>query len=142
MSNKWSYEEDTTFKAMWLEGKSASQISRVLPGRTRNAVLGRVFRLGLPQRVSPIGAPRHQGAAPKPKVAVVKVAAPVAPDLKDPGPMSPPITTMDLRDHHCKWPYDARRGYHYCGQPAKDDRPFCQYHCDKAYQPKMTKAAS
>ncbi len=140
MSNVWSPEEDKKFRAMWLEGKSASQISRALSGRTRNAVLGRVFRLGLPQRVSPIGAPR-----PKAVVAAARAKPQPAPvvEPEDPGPMKPPITTIELRDHHCKWPYDARGDdYHYCGQPPKDDRPFCPYHCGRAYQPKMTKTAA
>jgi len=143
MSKNWSHEEDETFKAMWLEGKSAAQISRVLPGRTRNAVLGRVFRLGLPQRVSSIGAARAPRVAPAPRIVAPKPVALPADEEQDPGPMDPPLTTLTVRDHHCKWPYDAARSdYHYCGQPPKDDHPFCPYHCGKAYQPNPKKSAA
>ena len=37
-------------KAMWSEGKSASQIAKELGGVTRNAVIGKVHRLGLSNR--------------------------------------------------------------------------------------------
>jgi GcrA cell cycle regulator len=37
---------------MWAEGQSASQIAKELGGVTRNAVIGKVHRLGLSNRVS------------------------------------------------------------------------------------------
>lgn len=143
MSKNWTPEEDEKFKALWLEGKSATQISRVLPGRTRNAVLGRVFRLGLPQRATPIGATRiRQVHVADVKRVVVKPPKPDTDEDEDPGPMSPPIDTMALRDGHCKWPYVVGNDTHYCGRSPKEERPFCEHHCRKAYQPKMTKSAA
>ena len=38
-------------KKMWAEGQSASQIAKELGGVTRNAVIGKVHRLGLSNRV-------------------------------------------------------------------------------------------
>ena len=64
----WTDERVEHLKKMWLEGLSASQIANELAhGITRNAVIGKVHRLGLSGRVkspSPgAGASPRQGAA-------------------------------------------------------------------------------
>ncbi len=55
----WTDERVETLKKLWIEGQSASQIAKTLGGVTRNAVIGKVHRLGLSNR----GA----GTAPKPE---------------------------------------------------------------------------
>jgi GcrA cell cycle regulator len=47
----WTDERVETLKRMWGEGQSASQIAKELGGVTRNAVIGKVHRLGLSNRV-------------------------------------------------------------------------------------------
>ena len=47
----WTDERVETLKKMWAEGQSASQIAKELGGVTRNAVIGKVHRLGLSNRV-------------------------------------------------------------------------------------------
>ena len=49
----WTDERVETLKKMWAEGQSASQIAKELGGVTRNAVIGKVHRLGLSNRVGP-----------------------------------------------------------------------------------------
>ncbi len=46
----WTDERVETLKKMWNEGQSASQIAKELGGVTRNAVIGKVHRLGLSNR--------------------------------------------------------------------------------------------
>ena len=46
----WTDERVETLKRMWGEGASASQIAKELGGVTRNAVIGKVHRLGLSNR--------------------------------------------------------------------------------------------
>ncbi|MEM7731365.1 MAG: GcrA family cell cycle regulator [Pseudomonadota bacterium] len=46
----WTEERVETLKKMWAEGQSASQIAKALGGVTRNAVIGKVHRLGLSNR--------------------------------------------------------------------------------------------
>jgi GcrA cell cycle regulator len=57
----WTDERVELLSQLWLDGKSASQISAALgAGLTRNAVIGKVHRLGLAGRVksgSPSGSP-------------------------------------------------------------------------------------
>ncbi|CRL11787.1 GcrA family cell cycle regulator [Phaeobacter italicus] len=75
----WTDERVELLKKMWGEGQSASQIAKELGGVTRNAVIGKVHRLGLSNRNSgtskpaaepkekPAAAPKPAAAAPKPK---------------------------------------------------------------------------
>jgi len=56
----WTDERVETLKKMWAEGQSASQIAKELGGVTRNAVIGKVHRLGLSNRVGPGGAPEAE----------------------------------------------------------------------------------
>lgn len=46
----WTDERVEQLKKMWAEGQSASQIAKELGGVTRNAVIGKVHRLGLSNR--------------------------------------------------------------------------------------------
>ena len=46
----WSEERVAVLKKMWLDGNSASEIAKELGNITRNAVIGKVHRLGLSNR--------------------------------------------------------------------------------------------
>jgi GcrA cell cycle regulator len=50
---QWSDDRVTTLSKLWLDGLSASQIAKQLGGVTRNAVIGKVHRLGLSGRATP-----------------------------------------------------------------------------------------
>jgi GcrA cell cycle regulator len=49
----WTDDRVEALKKLWLEGHSASQIAKQLGGVTRNAVIGKVHRLGLSGRAAP-----------------------------------------------------------------------------------------
>ena len=74
----WTDERVETLKKMWAEGQSASQIAKELGGVTRNAVIGKVHRLGLSNRVGGTPEPAKAKADPAPK-AEAKPAAKPAP---------------------------------------------------------------
>jgi GcrA cell cycle regulator len=71
----WTDERVETLKKMWTEGQSASQIAKELGGVTRNAVIGKVHRLGLSNRTDDV-----EDIAPKvePKIETARVDAPKA----------------------------------------------------------------
>ncbi len=73
----WTDERVETLKKMWTEGQSASQIAKELGGVTRNAVIGKVHRLGLSNRADEIEdiAPKAEAPKAEPKVETVKVDA-------------------------------------------------------------------
>ncbi len=66
----WTDERVEKLKTMWAEGKSASQIAKELGDVTRNAVIGKVHRLGLSNR--------NAAAAKTPRTPPEKPAAKVA----------------------------------------------------------------
>ncbi len=90
----WTDERVETLKRMWAEGQSASQIAKELGGVTRNAVIGKVHRLGLSNRVGGAGGPEVEEDAPAPAAAPtplrpepVRAAEPAA--RPDPAPAAP-----------------------------------------------------
>ncbi len=73
----WTEERVETLKKMWAEGQSASQIAKELGGVTRNAVIGKVHRLGLSNRASG-GTAKVVKEKPAAKADAVPKAAPKA----------------------------------------------------------------
>ena len=95
----WTDERVETLKRMWAEGQSASAIAKELGGVTRNAVIGKVHRLGLSNRndeaeAAPAAAPEP---APKPEPAEVerKPAPKKAAPAPEPEPEAEPEATAE-----------------------------------------------
>jgi GcrA cell cycle regulator len=98
----WTDERVETLKRMWAEGQSASQIAKELGGVTRNAVIGKVHRLGLSNRAGEGAAAaaedaeqpslaRNEAQSPKPaEPAAVKPAAAPRPAAERPDPQAAP----------------------------------------------------
>lgn len=84
----WTDERVELLKKMWGEGQSASQIAKELGGVTRNAVIGKVHRLGLSNRAGSTTPAKPSKEAPK---AAAKPAEPVAEAKPEaPAPQSAP----------------------------------------------------
>ena len=65
----WTDERVELLTKMWGEGQSASQIAKELGGVTRNAVIGKVHRLGLSNRATSTTKPDAKvKSAPKEEV--------------------------------------------------------------------------
>ncbi len=62
----WTDERVELLKKLWSEGQSASQIAKELGGVTRNAVIGKVHRLGLSNRSASGAAPSKPAPREKP----------------------------------------------------------------------------
>ncbi|WP_347140023.1 GcrA family cell cycle regulator [Paracoccus sp. SSK6] len=99
----WTDERVETLKRMWAEGQSASAIAKELGGVTRNAVIGKVHRLGLSNRSDepePVPAPAPEpaiGSGAEKKIDRKPAAEPVRPEPQpavaaapaDPAPEEP-----------------------------------------------------
>jgi GcrA cell cycle regulator len=70
----WTDDRVEMLKKMWSEGQSASQIAKELGGVTRNAVIGKVHRLGLSNRTAAAPAP----SKPEPKAKATTAPKPEA----------------------------------------------------------------
>lgn len=89
----WTDERVETLKKMWGEGQSASQIAKELGGVTRNAVIGKVHRLGLSNRAGSGGAAAAK-VAPKEKLAAkVAIKAPAKPKAVPPATKAAPSSS-------------------------------------------------
>ncbi|MEM6421359.1 MAG: GcrA family cell cycle regulator [Pseudomonadota bacterium] len=84
----WTDERVEKLKELWAEGMSASKIAKELGGVTRNAVIGKVHRLGLSNRAGSGGAP---AAAEEPAASPAAAAPPPEPREPEPAPPSAPI---------------------------------------------------
>jgi GcrA cell cycle regulator len=159
----WTEDRVELLKKLWADGLSASQIAGQLGGVTRNAVIGKVHRLGLSgrtktvssvQRVArpkpsrPMPPPRPQSqpmsigatalkAQPRPEADAAPMAAP-APAIPFPMPdAGARVTILQLNERTCRWPEGdpARDDFKFCGAASEVGVPYCPYHCAIAYQP-------
>lgn len=150
----WTDERVTTLKKLWLDGLSASQIAKQLGGVTRNAVIGKVHRLGLSGRAAPSQPARPAFKAPRPARPVATapaaprrmVAEAPAPVIVSNGPTLPqPVhrieepgsaTVLTLGAHMCKWPIGdpSTDGFTFCGRRNGEHGPYCREHAQVAYQ--------
>jgi GcrA cell cycle regulator len=78
----WTDDRVEVLKTMWGEGKSASQIAKELGGVTRNAVIGKVHRLGLSNRATPSKAKAEKAPAKEKAKPAAKKAAAAKPEAK------------------------------------------------------------
>ena len=109
----WTDERVELLKKMWSEGQSASQIAKELGGVTRNAVIGKVHRLGLSNRSG--GAAPAAAAAPAPAGKPEAKAKPAARPAK---PAEPELTSdSDTRETASAAPSPARKAIIPAGQP-------------------------
>ncbi len=151
----WTDERVENLKKLWQDGLSASQIAKQLGGVTRNAVIGKVHRLGLSGRATPSKPARPVFKAPRPQRAVVQPAAPrrIAEPLTPQAPAPLPTryvdeapgtaTVLTLGAHMCKWPIGdpSTDSFTFCGR-RQDDGPYCTEHARVAYQPAQAKKRS
>jgi GcrA cell cycle regulator len=112
----WTDERVETLKRMWGEGQSASQIAKELGGVTRNAVIGKVHRLGLSNRVGgkedeeEATPPLAEPATPRAEPAARPDPAPVAAARAEPArPAAAPVSNVT--------PLPVRKAIIPAGQP-------------------------
>jgi GcrA cell cycle regulator len=155
----WTDERVELLRKLWLDGRSASQIAAELAnGISRNAVIGKVHRLGLSSRTkAPSAAPQRQ--RPRPVVQRSSVARspsafirgatalavdlrPVAAPLPEPieevvVPLAECVTIMELRESMCRWPIGdpVSAEFRFCGSKASPGASYCAHHSRLAYQP-------
>lgn len=110
----WTDDRVETLKRMWGEGQSASQIAKELGGVTRNAVIGKVHRLGLSNRA---GSGGNAGKAAAKEKAPSKPATPKAPPKAKAEPASKPKKEEPELDENGIPISAARRAIIPAGQP-------------------------
>lgn len=160
VTNTWSDERVESLKKLWQEGLSASQIAGRLGGVTRNAVIGKVHRLGLSGRATTSRMkshrPRRTAAAQsnqkrlqKPRFGQLSntpLQRLYQGDTEQ--PYVPPVEELvipenerkfisTLTDSCCRWPIGDPQhdDFHFCGKGKVAGLPYCEFHARRAFQP-------
>jgi GcrA cell cycle regulator len=152
----WNDERVETLKKLWAEGLSASRIAAQLGGVTRNAVIGKVHRLGLAGRAKPAAAttparprkPRSASSTLRVSRAMVRGNTALAqayevelepePEMLDNViPLGQRRSLLELTEETCRWPIGdpGTPDFFFCGGSAISSLPYCAYHARLAYQP-------
>ena len=146
----WTEERVALLRKLWTEGLSASQIAKQLGGVTRNAVIGKVHRLGLAGRATPSRPAKRPVRTARPRV-----MSPMAPRMRPPSslpmvviPHLEPIkfedgktaTVLSLNENMCKFPIGdpTDASFAFCGRGSANG-PYCSDHARLAYQPSQAK---
>ena len=153
----WNDERVDALKKLWSDGLSASQIAGRLGGVTRNAVIGKVHRLGLAGRATTSRMKSHR---PRVRSQSVKRLMKARPPLNignpafrslylaDSEPYVPPAEDLviplnerryiqTLTETCCRWPIGdpQQPDFHFCGKSKIPGLPYCEVHARRAFQP-------
>lgn len=132
----WTAERIGILQQRQSDGVSFAQIAAEL-GCSRSAAIGKSHRLNLPRplvRAQPGPKPRRVNRLTALMFAGKQL--PPARSVKKPAPIAcNPITLMELRSEHCRWPVSGERAETlFCGCARADERPYCDEHCCMAYR--------
>ena len=113
----WTEDKVKNLKKLWLKGATTAEIAKKL-GLSKNSIIGKVHRLNLETRPSPI----------KKNVIVKKVK-------KTQVKKQERIGIMELKINTCRWPIGdpVDEDFHFCGKNTVMGKPYCAEHCAMAY---------
>ncbi len=155
----WTAKRVEVLTNLWADGFSASQIADRLGGITRNAVIGKVRRLGLTGcATAPRSSHRDVGqtrARRSPPARQANRRAPLQLDVsvlewpaKHQMPVTPAVVEavtapsrhiglLDLKESMCRWPIGdpASHDFHFCGCQKQAGSSYCEHHARIAFKP-------
>lgn len=156
----WTDARDAKLKDLHAAGHSSSRIAGIISADggkpvTRNAVIGRVHRLGLPLagrwHDKPVRVPRkrtplrkareshniasNQTASLRSLYLVPDGYVPPAEELVI--PLHERKTVLTLAEQDCRWPIGepGHPDFHFCGKKKIPGLPYCEHHSRRAFQP-------
>jgi GcrA cell cycle regulator len=154
----WTDERVELLKKLWAEGLSASQIAGRLGSVTRNAVIGKVHRLGLSGRATTSRMKSHR---PRPRLAAKRLAKGRFAPLGNPAfralyaeaeayqppveelviPMAERKSIASLDECSCRWPIGDPQmsDFYFCGKKKVPGLPYCEFHARRAFQPPQSR---
>jgi GcrA cell cycle regulator len=151
----WNDERVDVLKKLWADGLSASQIAGRLGGVTRNAVIGKVHRLGLSGRATTsrlktrprVRVPANRrimkqrlpgGVANSPLRSLYLSDEPYVPPAEELViPLAERKYIQTLTESCCRWPIGdpQQPEFHFCGKAKIPGLPYCEVHARRAFQP-------
>src|SRR3981189_688510 len=151
----WTDERVELLKKLWTDGLSASQIAAELGGITRNAVIGKVHRLGLSGRAKSPSSTAPRPRKPRTSGHMMRLARPsmrgntaLAPMYETDAAAEPELieniiplgqrcSLLELNDSKCRWPIGdpGTAEFFFCGGAPLESAPFCGFHPGAASKP-------
>ena len=145
----WTDERIAELKRLWLDGLSASQIASALGGVTRNAVIGKLHRLGCVRNnpnftravIKKAERKRRERPQRKPGRRPVKLS-PLFDLLCEPLPEEPAddiatTTVLERQPNQCGWPIGEPAEMKCCGAEVVPHlpygSPYCRKHAQRAF---------
>jgi GcrA cell cycle regulator len=131
----WTDERTDRLRELYAEGHSCGYIARDIGGLTRNAIIGKIHRLGLRR---PEGADTNEPKEPR-RRRIMDIALPRLPIGKNHDGRAIPKTQrkslLELRVRDCRFPFGepGYPGFFFCGAPTVNLRPYCAIHCRIVY---------
>ncbi len=151
----WTSEMIDKLRQMWKQGLTTSEIAKKI-GVSKNSIVGKVHRLNLTARPSPIKkkenvvleqpAQKSVEKTPKSAKSVKKVKiepVEISPTVVVPTTVEKtgciPLTELD--NHTCRWPIGDPRdeGFCFCGKKVRSGQTYCEEHAAIAYVKPMRK---
>jgi GcrA cell cycle regulator len=150
----WNDERVETLKTLWAKGLTCAQIAMRLGGVTRNAVIGKVTRLGLPPRGRQNTRSPRIGGQSVPKLRALRrrtrervpfnKVGPVARLKAEPFvPQAEPFVEpsnrkrlLELTDSSCRWPIGevGEPDFGFCNREHVRGLPYCEAHARIAFR--------
>ena len=140
----WTDEMIEGLRQMWKKGLTANEIAKAL-GVSKNSIVGKVHRLNLTARPSPIKrksedenqdeqvSVQAENFSKKFVITPIEInnTSMVAPSSEQNGCL--PLTELD--NHTCRWPIGDPRdeGFCFCGKKVKSGQTYCEEHAAMAY---------
>ena len=120
----WTPERIAEVTRLWDEGLTTAEIGKVI-GVSKNAVVGKAHRLGLPARPSPIRRTKS------------KVSTKAKPAVNRPVQQRISASVINTSGACCKWPFGhpGEEDFHFCESPSLVGKSYCPKHYEMAYLP-------
>jgi GcrA cell cycle regulator len=134
VTQPWTDDRVLSLRLFWAQGLSASQIARQIGGTTRNAVIGKIHRLGIqthaPTRTINLGPAKSRRALARRNTAPRRSQKAQPLPTPAPDPLPPLNVTLDDRKRfQCAAVVDSTRfEQRYCGHVVKGGSSYCEGH--------------
>ena len=138
----WTDDRVSELRTRYANGESGSQIRQAMGAKSRNAIVGKLYRLGLRRRI-PIGAKSQFKPGRTKRNTVHHIDGRIffrgdAVTEPEPPQLTNPKLLMQLEQCDCRWPGSGRGAEMlYCGAPALNGYSYCLHHCQIAYAPRL-----
>lgn len=139
--SNWTDDRIEALKRLHIAGKTGSEIARALGGVSRNAVIGKIHRLGLAPNPHKIVSQRRsvtnsrttrgkQSFTPRQVTCLPKEPLPL--ELETPAKL---FKLLDWDSNKCKWAYTQNDSQWFgCTEPRVPGSPYCACHSAKAFR--------